>query len=190
MGNREDLLAGARKAILERGLAKVTARDIATIAGVSLAAIGYHFGSKDRLVSEAITESLGSEIGDGMEAAIRDAGEGRSLHDAVETTWNGMLDVVQNNQEQLLLSLENAVRIARSEELRAYLSDATEGAYADLAAVLRETHPNLSAAEARAVAKLYFVLFQGYAMLGLIAPAGDLLMGEDIALAIKAMTTE
>jgi AcrR family transcriptional regulator len=49
MGNREDLLAAAKKVILERGLAKVTARDIAGAAGVSLAAIGYHFGSKDRL---------------------------------------------------------------------------------------------------------------------------------------------
>ncbi|MBF6170879.1 TetR family transcriptional regulator [Nocardia blacklockiae] len=187
MGNREDLLAGARKAILERGLAKVTARDIAAAANVSLAAIGYHFGSKDRLVSEAITESIGSEIGDGMEAAMRDAGEGRSLSESVGPTWNGMLDVVQQNREQLLLSLENAVRIARSEELQAYLSDATERAYGDLSALLRELHPELSAKEARAVAKLYFVLFQGYAMLALLAPAGELLNGDDVELAVKAL---
>ncbi|MBF6246937.1 TetR family transcriptional regulator, partial [Nocardia elegans] len=64
MGNREDLLDGARKAILERGLAKVTARDIAAAAGVSLAAIGYHFGSKDRLITEALTEGMGEDVGD------------------------------------------------------------------------------------------------------------------------------
>ena len=29
MGNREDLLAGARRVIIERGVANVTARDIA-----------------------------------------------------------------------------------------------------------------------------------------------------------------
>ncbi|GAB2729871.1 TetR/AcrR family transcriptional regulator [Nocardia thraciensis] len=187
MGNREDLLAGARKAILERGLAKVTARDIAAAAGVSLAAIGYHFGSKDRLVSEAVTEGVGSEIGDGVEEAIRDAGEGRSLWDSIGPTWNGMLDVVQKNHEQLLLSLENGVRIARSEELQAYLSEATAGAYADMAAALRDVHPELSAQEARAVAKVYFVLFQGFAMLHLLAPAGDLLHGEDVELAVKTL---
>ncbi|WP_280361354.1 TetR family transcriptional regulator [Nocardia wallacei] len=187
MGNREDLLAGARKAILERGLAKVTARDIAAAAGVSLAAIGYHFGSKDRLVSEAITESIGTDLGDGIEAAIRDAGEGRSLREAIEPTWNAMLDVIQKNHEQLLLSMENGIRVARSEELQAYLSEATEGAYADLGAVLREMHPELSAKEARAVAKLYFVLFQGYAMLALLAPGGDLLHGEDVELAVRAL---
>ena len=49
MGNREDLFAGARQVILERGVAKATAREIANAAGVSLAAIGYHFGSKDEL---------------------------------------------------------------------------------------------------------------------------------------------
>ncbi|WP_344294175.1 helix-turn-helix domain-containing protein, partial [Agromyces neolithicus] len=59
MGNREDLLAGARRVILERGVAKATARDIATEAGVSLAAIGYHFGSKEQLITEALMESLG-----------------------------------------------------------------------------------------------------------------------------------
>ena len=59
MGNREDLLAGARKVIIERGAAKATARDIAAAAGVSLAAIGYHFGSKERLITEALTGAVG-----------------------------------------------------------------------------------------------------------------------------------
>ncbi|MEU7765178.1 helix-turn-helix domain-containing protein [Nocardia sp. NPDC049190] len=187
MGNREDLLEGARKAILELGLAKVTARDIASAAGVSLAAIGYHFGSKDRLVSEAITEGIGTEIGDDMDATIRDAGEGRSLRESIEPTWNRMLDVVQRNHDQLLLSLENSVNIARSEELREYLSQASEGAYTDLARMLRETHPDLSAEEARAVAKLYFVMFQGYAMLGMLAPAGEVLTGHDVELAVQTL---
>ena len=57
MGNREDLLAGARRVIIERGVAKVTARDIASAAGVSLAAIGYHFGSKEQLITEALMPS-------------------------------------------------------------------------------------------------------------------------------------
>lgn len=73
MGNREDLLAGARRVIVERGVANATARDIAQAAGVSLAAIGYHFGSKDQLVTEALLDTLGTGIGDGMEAAIVEA---------------------------------------------------------------------------------------------------------------------
>ncbi len=188
MGNREDLLAGARKALLERGLAKVTARDIAAAAGVSLAAIGYHFGSKDRLIVEAVTEGAGNEIGDGMDAAIRDAtGEGASLWDSLALTWNGMLDVVQNHREQLLLSFENAANVIRSEELQAYLAEASESAYSELANLLRELHPDLDDAAARAVAKLYFILFQGYATMWLMAPGSELLTGEDVELAVKTL---
>ncbi|MFI5776307.1 TetR/AcrR family transcriptional regulator [Nocardia sp. NPDC051570] len=187
MGNREDLLAGARKALLERGLAKVTARDIAAAAGVSLAAIGYHFGSKDRLISEAVTMSTGSQIGDGIDAAIRDAGEGHSLWESLGPTWNGMFDVVQNYHEQLMLSLENATNIIRSPESQAFMADAVEGAYAGLIQTLREVYPELSADRARAVGKLYLALFQGMAMHWLLAPASDPLTGDDVELAVKTL---
>lgn len=116
MGNREDLLEGARKAILEHGSAKVTARDIATAAGVSLAAIGYHFGSKDRLVTEALTEGVGSGIGDRMEDAIRSAGAGRPLHETLGPTWDDMIAILGDHREDLMLSMENLVHIAHSDD--------------------------------------------------------------------------
>ncbi|NKY85179.1 TetR/AcrR family transcriptional regulator [Nocardia veterana] len=187
MGNREDLLAGAKQAILERGLAKVTARDIAGAAGVSLAAIGYHFGSKERLIAEAIAEATGDEIGQGMEAAIRDAGEGRSLPESVAATWNGMLDVIQNHPDELILSFENGVRVARSPESQQYFSEATEEVYTALLEPLRAVHPELSAADARAVAKVYFALFQGMALQWLIAPAAEPVTGDDVMRAVRAM---
>ena len=59
MGNREDLLAGAKRCLMEKGYARTTARDIAAASGVSLAAIGYHFGSKDALMNQAVYESVG-----------------------------------------------------------------------------------------------------------------------------------
>lgn len=54
MSNRDDLLDGARSCLYEKGYARTTARDIATAAGVSLAAIGYHFGSKEALLHAAL----------------------------------------------------------------------------------------------------------------------------------------
>ena len=59
MGNREDLIAGAKRCLVEKGYAATTARDIAAASGVSLAAIGYHFGSKDALMNQAVYESVG-----------------------------------------------------------------------------------------------------------------------------------
>ncbi|MGH3648185.1 MAG: TetR/AcrR family transcriptional regulator, partial [Micromonosporaceae bacterium] len=51
MGNREALLEGAKRCFHEKGYARTTARDIAQASGVSLAAIGYHFGSKEALMN-------------------------------------------------------------------------------------------------------------------------------------------
>jgi AcrR family transcriptional regulator len=57
MGNREDLLAGAKRCLYEKGYARTSIRDIATAAGVSMAAVGYHFGSKEALLNEAFRQA-------------------------------------------------------------------------------------------------------------------------------------
>ncbi len=56
--NRAALLKGARICIEQIGYARTTARDVANAAGVSLGAIGYHFGSKEQLLNEAIAEGF------------------------------------------------------------------------------------------------------------------------------------
>jgi AcrR family transcriptional regulator len=52
------LLEGARKCLEDKGYARTTARDLVAASGTNLASIGYHFGSKDDLVSEAAIEGL------------------------------------------------------------------------------------------------------------------------------------
>ncbi|MFF2550201.1 TetR/AcrR family transcriptional regulator [Nocardia sp. NPDC058058] len=69
MGNREDLLAGARTCLFDKGFARTTVRDIATAAGVSMAAIGYHFGSKEALLTAALTAAT-REWGDELARAL------------------------------------------------------------------------------------------------------------------------
>lgn len=69
MGNREDLLAGAKTCLLDKGFTRTTIRDIGAAAGVSTAAIGYHFGSKEALLAEAFVQ-LQMEWGNKMEAAM------------------------------------------------------------------------------------------------------------------------
>lgn len=58
MGNRDDLLAGARRCLEEKGYARTTVRDIAAAAQVSMAAIGYHFGSREALLNEVLFAAL------------------------------------------------------------------------------------------------------------------------------------
>ena len=59
MGHREDLLAGAKRCLLEKGWSRTTARDIVAASGANLASIGYHYGSKDALMREALFAAMG-----------------------------------------------------------------------------------------------------------------------------------
>ena len=56
---RERILVAAEAAILERGFAQTSLRLITSRAEVNLAAVNYHFGSKDELIREVFARYLG-----------------------------------------------------------------------------------------------------------------------------------
>ena len=134
MGNREDLLAGAKRCLIEKGYAATTARDIAEASGVSLAAIGYHFGSKDVLMNQAVFDSVGdwaTELQDALTA--EGAGQApplerfelvmrhtlKSFAGAGSGLWHAQLELVSLAQ--------------RNEDLRAFLAGIQEFAGSGLA---------------------------------------------------------
>ena len=55
---RDKLIQAARNLILNKGLNKTTFREISSIAGVNLAAINYHFGSKEKFLTELLSDSM------------------------------------------------------------------------------------------------------------------------------------
>jgi AcrR family transcriptional regulator len=185
MGNREDLLAGARRVIIERGVAKVTARDIASAAGVSLAAIGYHFGSKEQLITEALMASLGDGIGDGHgggRARDRRAAAPRRIRRALEPDARGVRGESRATARE---SREHGARAARPEASRRLAEAAGEG-YLGIAEQLRAARPELSEAQVDAVAKLDFALVQSLGILWLLAP-GSLPSGDELARAVAVI---
>src|SRR5438874_11236617 len=98
MGNREDLIAGAKRCLIEKGYARTTARDVASASGVSLAAIGYHFGSKDALMNQALFEAIG-EWGDELQAALDDdVAPGASTLDRFHATWTRVIELFERNR--------------------------------------------------------------------------------------------
>ncbi len=56
--NRAALIEGALRCLQDRGYAAVRTRDIAAAAEANLASIGYHFGSKDELLGQALREGF------------------------------------------------------------------------------------------------------------------------------------
>ncbi|WP_405167699.1 TetR family transcriptional regulator [Nocardia sp. NBC_01499] len=188
MGNRQALLAAARTCVYLRGFAGTTARDIATEAGVSLAAIGYHFGTKDRLLTEAFTEAAGHLMGDELAERIRAAARARSRAAAFADTWTGIGDLFTRHRDAIVASAENLIRGHRSTTAdQRHMATVHEDAVAEFAALVGDTLPTLSEAQARAIGKLYFVLINGLAMQWISDPISPLPTGEELATAVVAL---
>ncbi|HKF00084.1 MAG TPA: TetR/AcrR family transcriptional regulator [Actinomycetes bacterium] len=66
------LLDGTLACLRERGVAGTTSREIAAAAGVNLAAITYHFGSKDELVAHALLHAVRQWLEPARQALTRD----------------------------------------------------------------------------------------------------------------------
>lgn len=114
MGNREALLAGAKQCLIERGWARTTVRDIAAAAGVNHAAIGYHFGSRDALLTQALVEAV-DELGDEL--------ADRASADTPEHGWQLLIDTFTSHRALWVTQLEAVVQAQRSPEVREHLAE-------------------------------------------------------------------
>ncbi|MEU0572233.1 TetR/AcrR family transcriptional regulator [Nonomuraea sp. NPDC005983] len=122
MGNREDLLAGARRCLEEKGWARTTVRDISAAAGgVSMAAIGYHFGSREELLNAALLEAMaewGEEIGAALAAAHDPDATPAQRYEAL---WSQMISSIAERRTLWLANLEAMVQAEHSPQLREQL---------------------------------------------------------------------
>lgn len=189
MGNRDDLLAGARHCLRTHGYARTTARDIAAAAGVSTAAIGYHFGSKEALLNAALTAATGDELGNEFEAAITSAArsDGDRL-ERFEATWRHLIDALPQHRDLLSASLENLGQLEHVPEVRRYLAHGHREGTAAIAALLRQHHHELDERGSHALAALYYALFNGVMTLWLTDPA-TVPTPADLTHAIRVLTT-
>ena len=122
MNQREALLAGAKRCLAEKGYGHTTARDIAAVSGAHLGSIGYHFGSKDRLMNTAAVEASG-EWGDTVELAARSAG-GASPAERLSTLLAALLAAIPGSRELQSASLQALAQAPFDEHLRGELASA------------------------------------------------------------------
>jgi AcrR family transcriptional regulator len=135
MGNREALLAGAKSCLYEKGYGRTTARDIAAASGVSLAAIGYHFGSKDALMNTALIEAIG-DWGDTLAAALTGAGlEQASPEERFVGSWDRVLDSFVTHRGLWTAQFEMLAQLDHLPELREQLEAAQKVARLGLVAM-------------------------------------------------------
>jgi AcrR family transcriptional regulator len=137
MGNREDLLAGAVRCLKEKGWSRTTVRDIASAAGVNHAAIGYHFGSRDALLTAAFVQAMdewGTEIGRAIGAASDPRSTATQRYEAM---WREMIASFTGSRSLWLASVEAFVQAEHNPDLRGLLAAAQREGRRGMAATLQ-----------------------------------------------------
>lgn len=135
MGNREQLLDAAKQCLIGKGYERTTVRDISDLAGVSKAAIGYHFGSKEALMNAALFELLGGGGGDvspTAEAADPDTTPAQRL----TALWTKMMAAYGGDKTFWAANLESVLVAYRDESVREHLSTGFEAGRSGITSVL------------------------------------------------------
>jgi AcrR family transcriptional regulator len=162
MGHREDLLEGAKRCLYERGYARTTARDIVAASGTNLASIGYHFGSKDKLLVAAMMEGF-EEFGAELERLL--AGDiGDEPAERLESWLTAVIESYTSHRHVWTASFDAFVQAEHNPEVRDALASGYEHARRTLASKI------LGEESAHQVGSLLLALQAGLAAQWLLDP--------------------
>src|SRR4051794_11005540 len=170
MGHREDLLTAARQCLEEKGYARTTARDLVAASGTNLASIGYHFGSKEALLNEAIGDAFAEWTNEVIAMSLE--GNERAPLEAVGTSWVELLDnTFERNRPLLVAFVESLAQAERSPELRAQLAGHYQRCRDSLAEVVTAAVGEVEGMNPQAVAAFLMAVIDGFILQWLLDPA-------------------
>lgn len=120
MGTREDLLAATKQCLAERGYARTTVRDIVAASGANLAAINYHFGTRDNLLHQAMLESTGTAV-----QALLDALPPADTDPAqrLNAFWHKLIGSFATDRPLWAANIESSAQALHSPALRTETAD-------------------------------------------------------------------
>ncbi|BBX98562.1 TetR/AcrR family transcriptional regulator [Mycobacterium lacus] len=124
--NRDKLLDGALACLRERGYGNTSSRDIARAAGVNVASINYHFGSKDALLDDALARCFSTWNQLIQEAFDRSAA--CSPYEQMRAVLEATVDSFEQIRPAVYACIESYAPALRSEVLRERLA----AGYADV----------------------------------------------------------
>ena len=109
----------------EKGYARTTARDLVTASQTNLHSIGYHFGSKDALLHEALAQCFDDWTARVEEAAFAPLADGAHAdpRELLERTLIALIDVFDEMRPEIHAAIEAYAPALRSAELRGKLAE-------------------------------------------------------------------
>ncbi|TMQ91554.1 TetR/AcrR family transcriptional regulator [Actinomadura soli] len=163
-------------------------RDIANASGVSLAAIGYHFGSKEVLLNEAVRgaiEDWGEEVAAAL-AAAADPGAGTA--ERFEATWTRVIESFAATRPLWALQFEVLAHIERTPDLRRAFAGTNRQARLGLADLFGVDVKSFEPRQAEVIGAYYQALLVGLAAQWLADPE-DVPTAHELLHAVKTTTT-
>jgi AcrR family transcriptional regulator len=160
-GHRERLLEAAIVCLQEKGYARTTARDLVAASGTNLASIGYHFGSKQRLLDIAVGEAFQRWLKP-LVALAAEPGPATPL-ERLQRSMAGVMDSLEENRALVAACLEAWAQMPRSEGLRAEMAATYDDFHRTIAATTWEAFAEIDAMgiDVDALAALIIALFDG-----------------------------
>ncbi|WP_432142041.1 TetR/AcrR family transcriptional regulator [Streptomyces sp. bgisy084] len=190
MGHREDLLEGAKRCLLEKGYARTTARDIVAASGANLASIGYHYGSKDALMRQAIIASS-EEWGAGV-AQVPAGGQAVPADaeplERFAAVWDLFLQRIATEREFIAAQVEVLGLLPRDAALREAIGEVLPEGGEGLVAIFEGVpDTEVDPEAARVVGSFYQALLTGLMVQSLLTP-DSMPTGRDLAAALRRVT--
>jgi AcrR family transcriptional regulator len=191
MGQREDLLAGAKRCLYEKGYGRTTARDITAASGASLAAIGYHFGSKEALLNAALIQAI-EDWGDELQRTLAAGSDAESDADPLqrfEAIWTRVIESFAAHRQVWLATFEIFPQIEHAPEVHRFLANALQQGRLGLAELFQHIDSERDERTAWAVGSFYQALMTGVLAQWLVDPK-HAPSGRDLADALRTILAD
>jgi AcrR family transcriptional regulator len=187
VGNREDLLVAAKRCLLEKGYDRTTVRDIASAANVSMAAIGYHYGSREALLNEALFRTL-DDWGDRVGRTLApDPDVADTPLAQFESRLRRLLASFGEGRQVWLASVEAFMQAQRSPELRDQLAAGmAEGRRGLAAMVTGRPEDDLPDGVERQIGSVHMALISGL-MIQLLTDPESAPSADDVVAGLRAL---
>jgi AcrR family transcriptional regulator len=121
---KERILGAAESLFAQRGFDGASLRQLTTAAGVNLAAVNYHFGSKEKLVEQIFRRRLDALNNSRLEALALIAGHtDTTIDDVLATFIRPALDLSHDESGALFMRVLARAFAEHDDTLRQFLSD-------------------------------------------------------------------
>ena len=142
-----EILAATQKLLLERGESKTTLRAITEIAEANVAAVNYHFGSRDELIRQAYLSAL-TEVTSSQGARLQSLDERGDLEEFVNVWLGPLLDPKSvSKRERDLWTLLQRGSVENAPQLQELMPSMQEMELSPLITLLGKKLPHLDRSE-------------------------------------------